>query len=165
MVGHRGRGRLGRWGRGGGGGSGIIGVASGATASFNSANAGVVYTFDGAAAELANAGEVVVAGNLNFTNGASLTGAGDFRLTAGGVGGDSVVVVESLDWSGGTIVNSAGVSIPVAATATLSGAANKFLGDSGRLTVAGTVDVNGGGDLAAASASASPPSCRSPRTP
>lgn len=141
---------------GGGSSTGTFDVATGAVLTFNTLSSASKHTLSGIGATITNAGSVNIEGYVDFNLGASVSGAGSFNLKSGVLGGTAPLAIQALSWSGGSIANSGGITVPAGATATISGNGAKGLSAGGLLTFAGTTNVTGGGTIYTIAPAATP---------
>ncbi|TWT75837.1 hypothetical protein Pla123a_26200 [Posidoniimonas polymericola] len=141
---------------GGGQSSGSWEVSSGATLSVFSGNAAIKQRLTGATAVLTNNGILSVNGAIEFSEGASLAGGGALNLVSGSIGGDAPIYVENLNWTGGAVSSTGGLTVPSGATAMIAGGRDKFLRANAALEIGGIASVSGAGDLVTTAASGVP---------
>lgn len=141
---------------GGGTSGGTFDVAASSVLTFNTSSIVSKHTLTGSGAVITNAGTVNIEGYVDFNSDASMSGAGVFNMKSGVLGGDAPLAIEALNWSGGSIVNTGGITIPSTDTATVSGNGAKGLSTGGLLTIVGTTNVTGGGAIYTTAPAASP---------
>jgi fibronectin-binding autotransporter adhesin len=143
---------------GGGTSSGRFEVAAGGTLRFatRQSSPSIVHVLDGATIE--NAGTLEIDGRVRFLGGTTITGNPAVSLLSDDteISGNSPLALDTLIWNGGTLANSAGVTINAGGTATLSGSGVKRLANNARLEIAGTTTLAGTQNLVNLAATATP---------
>ena len=137
--------------------AGTLTLSAGSTASSAfSVSPGATLNFSGGMHNLGGA-TFTNTGTINFSGATTsfaspTTLPGTVNFSGGTIGGTAEVTFSNLNWTGGAISNSGGVTIPVGGTLAISGSSRMLSG--GKLNVAGTATFTGTGTVYTGSTSA-----------